>query len=131
MFGKINIAYSCFTWCICTYFEEHILKKVAIADLEAYNPASINMINAWQAEVLTIESSLLHFKVSVWNSGIYKKIYKNQSNKYIFWLSRWNKNHFTFVISFSTFDLSIVIWTSLDIACVEKKLNNNQLTILN
>lgn len=69
----MDVAYGCLTWYIYTYFEEHTLKKVAIADLEAYNPALTSIINAWQADALAMKSSLLHFDVSVWNSGIYKE----------------------------------------------------------
>lgn len=79
IYRNMHVAYNYFIRYICTYFGEHTLRKVAIADSEAYNPDSTNIINAWQTDVLTIESSLLHFKMSVWNSGIYKKaIYKNQ-----------------------------------------------------
>lgn len=61
-----------------TYFVEdkHAI-KFANADLASHDPVSTSTINAWHADVLTIESLLLHLDVSNLNSAIYKReIYK-------------------------------------------------------
>lgn len=47
--------------------------NVANADLISNNPVSPSTTNAWHADVLTIESSLLHLDESNLNSDIYKK----------------------------------------------------------
>lgn len=68
-----------------TYFEEdkHAM-NVANADLTSHNPVSPSTNNAWHADVLTIESSLLHLVESNLNSDIYKKeIYINKKYLYI------------------------------------------------
>jgi len=47
--------------------------NVANADLTSHNPVSPSTNNAWHADILTIESSLLHLVESNLNSDIYKK----------------------------------------------------------
>jgi len=67
---------------ISTYFKEdrHAM-NVANADLTSHNPVSPSTTNAWHADVLTIESSLLHLVKSNLNSDICKKekIYINEN----------------------------------------------------
>jgi len=45
--------------------------NVANADLTSHNPVSTSTTSAWHADVLTMESSLLHFDESNLNSDIY------------------------------------------------------------
>lgn len=47
--------------------------NVANANLRSHNPVSASTTNAWHADVLTIESSLLHLDESNLNSDICKK----------------------------------------------------------
>lgn len=55
--------------------------KLANADLTSHNPVSTSTITAWHADVLTIESLLLHLDESNLNSAICKrKLYKNKIN---------------------------------------------------
>lgn len=99
--------------------------NVANADLTSHSPVSPSTTNAWHADVLTVESSLLHLDESNLNSDIYKK--RNVHMKTYTWKrikSQFiERRKLTFEIFSSVSNFFLIISISLDIACGKTTLS--------